>query len=291
MFRISSDEMSSSLRISGLIVLLVSAFQAQRVAVVVPEKDGLAVRFAASLTESIGTKIKVLDASMAEAAYRALGVEMPFNMTIGDARRAASAVGCDFLVLVRAATTRRSSLSKGDYYESFATIYLISERTGMLADWSLTSFEADSPEKAERMLFDSARTLAERIADKARAARVTEFNEKAAPGLEKLQLENEPESKDFRPPVPYKRIKPEYPQTAFLYGARATVEIEADIEADGRVSRTRIVRWAGYGLDGSVIAAVQKMNWRPAERGGRPLPMRVLLRYNFRKIAKDDEEN
>lgn len=278
---------SASLRLCGLTFLFVSAFHGQRVAVVVPEKDGLAESFAASLAENIGAKIKVLDSLMAEAAFRSLAIETPFNMTISDARRAASAVGCDFLLLVRAGTTRRSSLSRVDYYESFAAAYLVSERTGRLADWSLTSFEADSPEKAERTLFDSARTLAERIADKARAARETELNEKAAPALEKLPLENEPESKDFRPPVPYKRVKPEYPQTAFLYGVRATIEIEADIEADGRVSRARIVRWAGYGLDESVIAAVQKMNWRPAERGGRPLPMRVLLRYNFTKIEKE----
>jgi len=29
------------------------------------------------------------------------------------------------------------------------------------------------------------------------------------------------------------------------------------------------------------------MNWRPGERGGKPLPMRVLLRYNFTKIEKE----
>lgn len=288
MFRISSYKISASMRLGGLIFLLVSAFPAQRVAVVVPEKNGLAESFAASLTESIGAKIKVLDSSLAEAAFRSLAIETPFNMTISDSRRAASAVGCDFLLLVIAATTRRSSLSRGDYYESYAVAYLTSERSGRLVDWSLTSFAADTPENAERLLFDSARTLAGRIAERAKAAKLADLDEKPSPAIEQLPLDSAA-GKDFRPPVPYKRIKPEYPQTAFLYGVRATVEIEADIEVDGRVSRTRIVRWAGYGLDESVIAAVRKMNWRPAERGGRPLPMRVLLRYNFTKVEKGQE--
>jgi hypothetical protein len=29
------------------------------------------------------------------------------------------------------------------------------------------------------------------------------------------------------------------------------------------------------------------MNWRPAERNGKTLPMRFLLRYNFKKAEQD----
>jgi hypothetical protein len=36
-----------------------------------------------------------------------------------------------------------------------------------------------------------------------------------------------------------------------------------------------------------VTDAVRAMNWRPAMRGGKPLPMRVLLRYNFTKVEKE----
>lgn len=289
MHKISVFTSSVSLRLGGLLFLLCVGSQAQRVAVVVPETDELTERFASSISESIGAKIKVLDHSMSEAAYQSLAIETPFNMTVGDSRRAASAVGCDFLLLVKAGSMRRSSLLRGDYYESFVAAYLVSERTGRLVDWSLTSFDADSAEKAERMLFDSVRPLAERIAERAKGAKLAELNEKAPLAIEQLPLENSQEGRDFRPPVPYKRIKPAYTPTAFLYSVRATVEVEADIEADGRVSRTEIARWAGYGLDESVIDAVRKMNWRPAERAGKPLRMRVLLRYNFTKIEREQE--
>jgi hypothetical protein len=52
--------------------------------------------------------------------------------------------------------------------------------------------------------------------------------------------------------------------------------------------RTQIVRWAGYGLDEAVTETVRRMNWRPATRGGKALPIRVLLRYNFKKIEKEE---
>jgi hypothetical protein len=87
--------------------------------------------------------------------------------------------------------------------------------------------------------------------------------------------------------MPYLRIKPEYTNTAFLYDVKATVDAEVSIDAGGNVKRVDIVRWAGFGLDEAVIDAVNKMNWRRGERNGKPLAMRVLLRYNFTKIEKD----
>jgi hypothetical protein len=65
------------------------------------------------------------------------------------------------------------------------------------------------------------------------------------------------------------------------------VEIVIDADASGRIMRTEITRWAGYGLDESVDKTVRAMNWRPAERNGKSLPMRFLVRYNFKKIDKE----
>jgi len=61
------------------------------------------------------------------------------------------------------------------------------------------------------------------------------------------------------------------------------VDALVDVDEKGEVSRAEISRWAGYGLDESVIATVKQLHFFPAMRDGRALPMRVLLRYNFRK--------
>ncbi|MGH6862143.1 MAG: energy transducer TonB, partial [Phyllobacterium sp.] len=76
-------------------------------------------------------------------------------------------------------------------------------------------------------------------------------------------------------------------QTAYLYEVAATVDAEVTIDEKGNLTQLDIVRWAGYGLDEAVIEAIRKMNWRPGERDGKPLPMRVLLRYNFTKLEKE----
>jgi TonB family protein len=84
-------------------------------------------------------------------------------------------------------------------------------------------------------------------------------------------------------------MKPDYTPQAALHDVTATVDILVDVGASGVVIRTRIVRWAGFGLDESVEKTVRAMNWRPAERNGKSVPMRFLLRYNFKKLDKDKE--
>ena len=106
--------------------------------------------------------------------------------------------------------------------------------------------------------------------------------------IEEVPNENTPETKNFRPPLPYRRISPEYTAIADFYNVEATVDISVDIDGDGKILETEIVRWAGYGLDESVTEAVRKMNWRPAERKGKFLPMRILLRYNFKDIEDEN---
>jgi hypothetical protein len=49
------------------------------------------------------------------------------------------------------------------------------------------------------------------------------------------------------------------------------------------VGEIQIVRWAGFGLDETTIATVRQLHFFPAMKNGTPIPMRVLLRYNFRQ--------
>ncbi len=93
-------------------------------------------------------------------------------------------------------------------------------------------------------------------------------------------------SSDLREPAPYRRLRPAYTDAASRADAEATVDASVEIGADGEVVGVRIVRWAGYGLDEEVVATVRRMHFRPAERDGERVAVRVLLRYNFRKPPK-----
>ncbi len=271
---------------AALVLLSLSSFP-QRVALLTPEKSPYSIKFAENLENSLAGKMKLTDRVLGESAFNSVSVEDPFNLTLADAKHIGSVIGCEFFIFVRSANQRRSSLEREEYFESYAVIYVVSSRTGRLVLWKLQKGEAATVQEADRLLLETPGELATAIAERLKIVIKEEVSEKPPMALEEMPVQTSPDDRSFRGPVPYLRIKPEYTRLAYLYDVKATVDISVDLDRDGKVLRTEIVRWAGFGLDESVDDAVRRMNWRPAERNGKPLPMRVLLRYNFKKIEKD----
>jgi len=266
--------------IAVALILLSSYAFGQRIAVLAPVVSPQNAAFTERLADSLESKFRVIDSGIALSAFLSVKVENPFNLTAENARNIGAVIGSDHFVLVRAATTRRSSYARPMYYEAYAAIYLVNSRTGLLDLWRVESKQGDTPAEAERLLIQEAPQIASLIASTIASTK---------PPIEPISefAVFDPDSKNMRPTMPYRRIKPEYTPTAFLYEIAATVEAEVSVDEKGELRRIDIVRWAGYGLDEAVIAAVRQMNWRPGSRDGKPLPMRVLLRYNFTKIEKE----
>jgi TonB family protein len=273
-----------------LLCYIVSAppVNAQKLAILTPEKTGQNVQFVSELENSLGKKLTVLDNDLSESAYRSVNPETPFNMLSETARNIGAVIGCDYYLLIRSGNQRRTSLEKSSYFEAFAAVFVVSSRTGRLVFWRLQKFEAPTPAGADVLLSNSVDGLAVEITGKLKAVMVGELAEKPVRKLEEIPAEGTPEAKSFRPPMPYKRVKPEYTSTAYLYGVAATVDVQLDVDESGNILHLEIVRWAGYGLDEAVTEAIRKMNWRAGERNGKSLPVRVLLRYNFKKIEKEE---
>ncbi len=272
---------------SGLLIVILWLAEigcGQRLAVITPNRSSSDEAVAAALAAELAKQFDVQDRSMTEAAYRAVAPKLPFNMTLDEAKTVGSAIACDYFILIRSETLRRSSFQKSEYYESFATIYIVASKSGKLEDWRNFSAEHPTPAASFERLIDS--MAAAEMSSDLKKLSTSDHIDKGRPPMQELPADNSNESKNFRAPIPFARIKPAYTDLAFLYEVAATVEIEVDLDAAGTVLRTSIVRWAGYGLDESVESTVRKMNWRPAERNGKSLPMRVLLRYNFKKIDK-----
>lgn len=280
-------------RIIQAVFLLLTAYcflltaHAQKIAVLTPEKSGLSESFAENFKTSLAPNFKILNSSLSEAAFLSAGVEKPFNMTTDTAKIVGEAIGCDFFLLVKSANLHRFSLEKKEYFESYAAVYAVSARTGRLVFWKLQSFNGFDEKAAEKLLFESTAELAKEISARLPQVFKAELTEKRAK-FEEVPLEDSPDAKNFRSPLPYRRISPQYTSIANLYSVAATVDAEVDFDENGAILRVEIVRWAGFGLDESVAETVRKMNWRPASRNGKPLPIRVLLRYNFKKIDKEE---
>ncbi len=275
------------MRLCAFALILFIPAIAQKIAVLTPEKNGQSEKFAEKLETSLSGKFKVLDSSLSAAAFLSSNPEKPFNLTREEAKIIGAAIGCEFFLLVKAENLRRYSFEKKEYFESYAAVYAVSSRTGRLVLWKLATFSANRSDEAEKLLFDTINDLTKEIADKLPAVAKVEFNETVA-NLEEIPVESSLDAKNFRAPLPYKRISPPYTALANLYKIAATVDIEIDFDESGKILRTEIVRWAGFGLDESVTETVRKMNWRPATRAGKTLPIRVLLRYNFKKLDKEE---
>ncbi|GIU81423.1 MAG: hypothetical protein KatS3mg006_0487 [Pyrinomonadaceae bacterium] len=283
-----------------LIILLFSEVEGQKrfAVVLVPEQqfDSKSVgtkvstfeeKIVSKFEEVFQLHFRVIDSSLAKSAFKAQGFQSPLNLSIVEARNLGNAIGCDFYALVKAEVLLRTSLEKGTYYEAYSALFFVSTATGRLFFWNLTRAEAESPKLAEEKFFSAFNDFLTKALTEIQLVLDKDIKVQDAMGFPEIPSENSPEAKDFRPPIPYRRIKPEYPSLASLYVVTATIDIAVDIDEQGRIVGTEILRWAGYGLEESVINAVKAMNWRPAERKGKPTPVRVLLRYNFKKGGEE----
>lgn len=267
----------------AVFVCFAGVLNGQTIALLTPDKAAASRELAGSLSEQLGEKFKVLDDSLAESAYLSVSPDTPFNLTTEQSKRIGTTIGCDAFLLIRSATQRRSAFQRAEYYESYAVIYGVSSRTGRLIYWKLQKFEAPKPESAAKMLAASVASLADEIAPKLKAALKQELNQAALPNFEEVPDEATA-GKDFKAPIPYRRIKPEYTTQASLFDIKATVDAFVYLDENGSVVAVESGRWAGFGLDESVERNIRAMNWRPATRGSKTIAMKFLVRYNFKKI-------
>jgi TonB family protein len=236
----------------------------------------------------------LIDSDLARAAARGIGFQGSTNLTVSEARDLGAAIGCDFYLLGEAQTARRLPSSGAAYFDSCASIFLVSARTGRLILWERPLVRRDSADDAEKALLQtlSSEEVHERYVGAIRRALEDERAERASaletppPVIEMMLDGDDDKDKNMRAPRPYRRVKPPYPQAAAIAEVEAVVDVLVDIDARGEVTRIDIARWAGYGLDQSVMETVRRMHFFPAQRDGRGVPMRVLLRYNFRKPPK-----
>ena len=241
------------------------------------------------------TGLAPLDQDQNRAAANGFGYSGSLNLSLGEARDLGAALGCEFFIVGDAQTLRRSPSTGQVYFESYASVFVVSARTGRLVAWRRPSFRADTSDAAEQSLLSELssfethhqiRLAIRRAHEDERHERTLTFDRQtpiieAAPDDEKKAEEN-----GLRLPRPFRRLVPTYPESAAQAEAEATVDVLADIDAKGEVMRVEIARWGGFGLDESTVEMVKRIHFFPAMRNGVAIPLRVLLRYNFRKPPK-----
>jgi TonB family protein len=236
--------------------------------------------------------ISVQDLEQAQAASRGAGYAGSINLSLDEARHLGSVLGSDFFLVGDAQTLRRSPSAGPIYFESYASLFLVSSRTGRLITWVRPVFESTTVGAAESALM--ARLTSAEIRDQ--LIQMVEQAHRLERGQRELShttavpvIDEAPddekvaEAEGLRLPRPYRRFTPAYPESAAKAEAEATVDVLVDLDKEGEVKRVEIARWAGFGLDESTVETVKRLHFFPAKRNGVSIPLRVLLRYNFRK--------
>src|SRR5438132_12022321 len=152
----------SSFRIIGLTCLLTILANAQtssqvRVAVLDFGDTATGGRVANELRRDLpgsnaANGIVSIDQNLASAAAHGSGFQGSLNLTTQDARDIGAAIGCDFFIIGEADTVRRSPSTGAAYFESYASIFIVSARTGRLVSWERPLERRDTAEEAEKAL-------------------------------------------------------------------------------------------------------------------------------------------
>jgi len=236
--------------------------------------------------------MQVADADLSRSAAKGIGYSGSLNLTVSEARDLGAALATEFYIIGDAQTLRRSSFERPVYFESYCSVFLVSTRTGNLLFWDRPSFENNEATRAEALLSQhlSGDAFTNRLIAVIRKAQEDERIQRTVLNTPvDAVIEEAPEdekvaaAEGIRLPRPFRRLRPAYPDTAARAEAEAIVDVAVDIRSDGEVGEVQIVRWAGFGLDESTVATVRQLHFFPAMKNSAPIPMRVLLRYNFRK--------
>src|SRR5438093_3972555 len=99
---------------------------------------------------SLSTEFEVLDRELTKSAVRGAGYSGSLNMSRQESRDLGAAIGCDFYFIGEAQSLRRSASTRPIYYETYASIFLVSARTGRLVLWELPAADADSAELSRK---------------------------------------------------------------------------------------------------------------------------------------------
>lgn len=264
-----------------------------------PTEDSRRIESALAEAFARDQRVVLIDSSMIKPALTGVGYDGSINMSEDEARRLAAAIGCDFFIVGKMEALSRSEREGESHEEAYAGLLIVDGRTGTLAVVDFVSQKASTRDAAVSALAKSlgarAASFAERMIqgrslnagkpndnqDHPRAPR-----ESAGERVEDIPDDGSPAAVGFAPPQFLNRVKPDYTAEAEQADITASVEALVVLRSTAEIGEIHIVRWAGFGLDESAKRTIHQLKFRPATRDGKPVSVRAVIRYNFRRVAE-----
>jgi hypothetical protein len=264
--------------------------QVKSLALIPADKHPVTQAMTEMLASSLEGTFRLADPELVETVAGNSAGKNLFNLSADEAKNIGTGIGCDYYLVLRSENYRRSSSKKNVYYEAYFVTFLINARSGELMAWKHLGAEADEPGPADKALLALFEAYVRELPvtlRKAAAAEPPVFD----PSIYQINESSESNEQALRTPLPFRRFSPASTSLAQYLRIEAVVDIEVAIDEKGYITQTKIMRWGGFGLDETVTETVRKMNFRPAILAGKAIPVRFLLRYNFRLPVANKETN
>ena len=258
-------------------------------------ENGKPIQLENALMEALrrDQRISVIDDTLVRPAVSGIGYGGSINMSKDEARKLGAAIGCDFFIVGKTEALSRSEHEKESHEEAYAAVMIVDGRSGVLQAFDFVSSKAASRESAlanvVKNLNERTQSYVDHMVNVKQAASDTRLQvssnteQRNRELIEDIPPEGSRRSVGFTPPEFLNRVRPEYPAQADLADITATVEAMVVFSSDGQVGNIEITRWAGFGLEESSERAIRQLKFKPAMRDGRPINVRALIQYNFRR--------
>jgi TonB family protein len=86
---------------------------------------------------------------------------------------------------------------------------------------------------------------------------------------------------NIQPPVPLNTVAPRYPDAMKRAGVDGTVTVYCLVDENGRVKEASVTNTTDRSFDGPAVEALWKWVFKPAQRDGIAVPMRVNVPVHF----------
>lgn len=230
------------------------------------------------------SEFTLVDPAQMNIALKGAGYNGSLNLKLDEARALGLSIGCDYYLIGLSKVVRRLASEKEFYFDVMVGAFLVETRSGQLRRFSFEKSQAANESLANKQLTELVETIWRQCTDAIKSPPQETTNDLAA---ELYELSSDEAIKlNIKPPQFYRRIKPEYNETAEFAGITATIELQAVFQADGRVGAVEVIRWGGFGLDEASVATVKQLRFEPAKLNGRPVNVSAVVQYNFRKEEK-----
>ncbi|HEX4946543.1 MAG TPA: energy transducer TonB [Blastocatellia bacterium] len=230
------------------------------------------------------SEFALVEAEQMGVALKGAGYQGSLNLSLDEARALGLSIGCDYYFIGLAKVVRRLVAEQEFYFDVMMGAFLVETRSGKLRRFSFEQAQVSKENLANKQLTELAERIWRQSADVLKSPPQETPHD---PLAERYDLSSDEAVKlNIKPPQFYRRVKPEYNDTAEFAGITATIELQAVFQADGRIGAVEVIRWGGFGLDEASVATVRQLRFEPAKLNGRPVNVSAVVQYNFRKEEK-----